>query len=329
MIIYKYSNDNVNFDDVYRILGLAFSGRNMGDVEKIKESFLNSSNVIYCYDGEELIGFARAISDTTWAVIYNVALNPKYQGRGIGKEIINRLVESLKGKIIFTYTHPRTISLYEHLGFNRSKMAFKYVGNIDDERVNFQAKAGFFLDNNYHFDTDLEKEKKKNNEEIINIRYSSNLNDTSILEINNLLEEAFNHKRDITKTKEDFKLSSHFVFAFDGDKLIGLARLLSDRVGEAILLNVAVLPKYQGFGIAGEIINKLCDNAKDYDIFIHTHPNALHFYNSSLKYRRYKTAFSYIGNNEYDPNFFLPNGYRFEDEENSDVIKYYKGKILN
>lgn len=327
-IIYKYDNDNVNFDEVVNILEKAFSGRKFDNVDNIKKSFLNSSHVVYAYDEVKLVGFARAISDSTWAIIYNVALDPGYQGKGIGKEIINRLVKLLGDRHIFTFTHPRTISLYEHLGFLRSKMAFKYVKNTDSKRVEFQEKAGFFLKDNYLYDGEETKETKKKDSNLL-IKYSSNIKDTSIEEINSLLEKAFKGKRDITKTKEDFLKSSYFELAFDGNKLVGVARLLTDGVSEALLLNVAVDPNYQGLSIGSNVINKLCEQAKNYDIFIHTHPKALSFYNNAREYKRYKTAFSYVGDKDYDDKFFLPNGYRHKDEYDNEEIKYFKGKIYD
>jgi len=327
-IIYKYNNDNVNFNEVKDILTKAFTGRKFTDVSNIEKSFINSSHVVYAYDNNKLIGFARAISDSTWAIIYNVALDPKYQGKGIGKKIINDLVKNLGDRHIFTFTHPRTISLYEHLSFVRSKMAFKYVKNTDKERISFQEEAGFFLEDNYLFDG----EKKSNNKRINNndsITYSNNLNNTSIIDINKLLEKAFNNKRDIDKTLYDFRVSQFVELAFDNNKLIGCARLLTDGVGEAILLNVCVDPDYQKRGIGLEIIERLCSQAKDFDIFIHTHPKALSFYNNSRDFKRYKTAFSYEKDDNYSKEFFLPRNYRYKEELKNEEIKYYKGKILN
>lgn len=326
---YKNDNKDVDFDRVVEILEKAFSGRKFEDKNKIKASFINSSHVLYAYFGDELIGFARAISDSTWAIIYNVALDPKYQGLGIGKEIIQRLVKALGDRHIFTFTHPRTISLYEHLGFQRSKMAFKYVANTDRDRVKFQENAGFFLKDGYLYPGEEEKENKEKKNADISIQYKENLDDTTFIDINSLLEKAFHGKRDLLKTKEDFLKSSFYEFAFIDHKLIGVARLLTDSVSEAILLNVAVDPEYQGLNIGTSIIHRLCAQANGYDIFIHTHPKALGFYNNQREFKRYKTAFSYIGDNPYDSKFFLPNGYRHKDELDNEEIKYYKGKIYD
>ena len=328
-VIYKYDNKDVDFNRVALILEKAFSGRKFLDVDRIKESFLNSSHVVYAYIDNLLIGFARAISDSTWAIIYNVALDPKYQGLGIGKEIIRLLVKTLGDRHIFTFTQPRTISLYEHLGFQRSKMAFKYVANTDKDRVKFQENEGFFLSDGFLYKDEENKESKEKKDTNISIQYKEKLSDSTFKEINSLLEKAFKSKRDLLKTQEDFLKSSFYEFAFVDNKLIGVARLLTDHVGEAILLNVAVDPDYQGLNIGTSIVNKLCAQAKDYDIFIHTHPKALGFYNNQREFKRYKTAFSYIGDDTYDPKFFLPNGYRHQDELDNKEIKYYKGKIYD
>lgn len=111
---------------------------------------------------------------------------------------------------------------------------------------------------------------------------------------------------------------------------MGCARLITDGVREAILLNVAVKDEYQGYGIARNIIKNLANQAKGYDIFIHANPKSYSFYNTHSEFKRYKTAFAYISLNEPDNNdFFLPNGYRHIDEYYNLDIKYYKGKILN
>lgn len=330
-IIYKYNNENVDFNEVRNILIKAFGGRKIDEKEKIEKAFINSSHVIYVYDDSKLIGFARAISDIEWAIIYNVALDPNYQSKGLGKEILNRLVKSLGNRHIFTYTHPRTISYYEHLGFKRSKMAFKYVKYIEKEIIDKQEKTGFFLPNGYRFENEIKEVIKK--EKINNIKkidYKNDLDDISFDDLNELLEKAFNHNRDINKTIEEFRSSQYFNFAFDGSKLVGCARLITDGVSEALLLNVAVDPDYQGNGIAKRIISNLAEEAKGYDIFIHANPNSYSFYNSSTDFKRYKTAFAYISDTEPDNNdFFIPKGYRYPDEFYNEEIKYYKGKILN
>lgn len=160
-IEYKYNNDNVSFNEVRNLLIKAFGGRAIDSIDDVKKAFLNSSHVIYAYDKNKLIGFARAISDIEWSIIYNVVVDPDYQSLGIGKEILNRFVLSLENRHIFAYTHPRTISFYEHLGFKRSKMAFKYVFEDEKEKVNQMEHLGFFLPNGFRFENEIKEIKKR------------------------------------------------------------------------------------------------------------------------------------------------------------------------
>ena len=338
-IVYKRDNKNVDFNIVLDILKKAFNGRSFDSVDLIEKAFLNSLKVVYAYDDNKLIGFARAIGDSTWASIYNVALLPSYQGKGIGKAIIRDLVEQLGKRHIFTFTHPKTVSLYERMGFRRTKMAYKYVGINIDEVSKWQEERGFLLPFGYKFENEYNKKvsfhEKKNVEKVegnINISYSSNLSDASFEEINDLLSDAFNEKRDIEKTKEDFLASQNFELAFHNDKLVGIARLVTDGVREALLLNVATLTSYQGHGIALEIINRLAKQVEGFDIFLHAHPGSYSFYNSKDVFRRYRTAFALEPNNfpsEIEEAFFLPEGYRFSNEFYDEEMKYFKGKIYD
>jgi len=111
------------------------------DAETQKKVFKNSYAVVFIYDGEKLIGFGRAISDgVCQAAIFNIALDEDYHGQGIGKEIISNLVSQVSQCNIILYTHPNTVSLYEHLGFRRMKtgMAMYRKDHLEElEKMNF------------------------------------------------------------------------------------------------------------------------------------------------------------------------------------------------
>jgi ribosomal protein S18 acetylase RimI-like enzyme len=49
---------------------------------------------VAAFDGEALVGFARAISDGAFnAYVSTVAVAPAYQRQGIGRELVKRLIE--------------------------------------------------------------------------------------------------------------------------------------------------------------------------------------------------------------------------------------------
>lgn len=59
----------------------------------------NSSYIAAAYDGEKAVGFARVIGDGGYMyLIADVMVDPEYQGKGIGKAVleqINRWLDSL------------------------------------------------------------------------------------------------------------------------------------------------------------------------------------------------------------------------------------------
>jgi GNAT superfamily N-acetyltransferase len=55
------------------------------------QSWLNSTLVISAWDGDRLVGAVRVLSDTIFrSVIYDLLVDPGYQGKGVGSELVRR-----------------------------------------------------------------------------------------------------------------------------------------------------------------------------------------------------------------------------------------------
>lgn len=127
----------------------------------------------------------------------------------------------------------------------------------------------------------------------------------------------------IARTKYLFEISEYVSFAYDGDRLIGVARAITDGIEEAYIQNVAVDPSYQGCGVGWQVVVKLSEEIKKNGLnpFLHTHPGAVGFYNRK-GFRRNKTAMDYINfdeeisqiSSEIIKGFYLPIGFKFADE---------------
>lgn len=62
--------------------------------EQLIQAVRASWFVLGAYDGDTLVGFGRMTSDTIMhAMIYDLIVLPECQGKGIGSQILNRLVE--------------------------------------------------------------------------------------------------------------------------------------------------------------------------------------------------------------------------------------------
>lgn len=117
---FKKDCKEVDFARVAQLLN--HFGLSSLSAEEQKLVFERSYAVVFVYEEEKLIGFGRALSDgICQAAIYNIALDEAYHGKGLGKTIIEQLIDQVSGCNIILYTHPNTVSLYEHLGFRRMK----------------------------------------------------------------------------------------------------------------------------------------------------------------------------------------------------------------
>ncbi|NTU56464.1 MAG: GNAT family N-acetyltransferase [Anaerolineales bacterium] len=99
--------------------------------EDLRVSFSNSLYKCFVFDGEKLIGAGRALADgIDCSYICDLAVHPDYQGSGIGKGIVSRLVEFSKDhRKIILYSVPGKEAFYRKLGFRRMKTAMAIFKN--------------------------------------------------------------------------------------------------------------------------------------------------------------------------------------------------------
>ena len=100
--------------DLYRVAPLGIK-----PPEALRTVFGNSMFRCFAYADGTLVGAGRALADgLDCAYIGDVAVHPDEQGRGLGKEIIRRLVEQAGGhKKIILYANPGKEGFYIKLGF--------------------------------------------------------------------------------------------------------------------------------------------------------------------------------------------------------------------
>jgi GNAT superfamily N-acetyltransferase len=68
-------------------------GPRVADPERFRTLLANSNRTISAWDGDKLVGFARALCDeVSNGYISMVAVDPTYHGAGIGSALIQRLI---------------------------------------------------------------------------------------------------------------------------------------------------------------------------------------------------------------------------------------------
>jgi len=85
-----------------------------------------------------------------------------------------------------------------------------------------------------------------------------------------LAADDFDNGRSPDALRRSFERSQHVAFARDGDRLVGMARLLSDGVCNAYLLDVWTFSPYRRRGIASTLVRKLMEEVPGQHIGLQT-----------------------------------------------------------
>ncbi len=77
---------------------------------------------VFLYHDNRMIGFGRAISDGAYqAGIYDVAVEPEFQNKGIGNMIIENILEKIPDCNVILYASPGKEGFYFKNSFRRTK----------------------------------------------------------------------------------------------------------------------------------------------------------------------------------------------------------------
>jgi aralkylamine N-acetyltransferase len=118
-----HSTENVDWASVAAL----FAAVNWGerDPAQIRAAFEKSSHVIFVYEEAELVAFGRTMDDGCYyAMLVDVVVKPSYQGRGLGRTVVDYLREQLVGYKFVTLTAAvGKDEFYLKLGWLRQKSA--------------------------------------------------------------------------------------------------------------------------------------------------------------------------------------------------------------
>ena len=123
------NNDNVDWDELSNLYKIAPLGDKKPD--DLKLAFSNSMYKHFVYKDNQLIGVGRALADgIDCSYICDVAIHPDFQGKGIGKDIVNKLTEQSKhhNKILL-FASPGKEEFYSKLGYYKMNTAMAIFKN--------------------------------------------------------------------------------------------------------------------------------------------------------------------------------------------------------
>jgi ribosomal protein S18 acetylase RimI-like enzyme len=114
--------DDIDWDELSALYKIALGEKTAAGLRIV---FTNSLYRCFVRDRGRMVGVGRALADgVDTSYICDVAVLPEYQGTGIGKQIVGKLVELSRGhKKILLYAVPGKEPFYGKFGFARMKTA--------------------------------------------------------------------------------------------------------------------------------------------------------------------------------------------------------------
>lgn len=92
------------------------------DLPKIRRAFEKSYKTITAWDGKRIIGAARMISDgECYGWVHDLVVREDFRREGIGKKIMEKLLEDDKDLLIGLTSSFMAIDFYKDLGFKKHK----------------------------------------------------------------------------------------------------------------------------------------------------------------------------------------------------------------
>lgn len=275
----------------------------------------------------------------------------------VTKGLLQELEAGFSGRRVMLYGSREQLAVLESAGYGRCKNAWTlwreglsesdflpagyrfenefYTGREAGTQTGFPGRPGSAADGGRRAEDEASDSKEgrldkaahvaSRDELRARIIYPGSRSTATDEEINDLLTKAFfGRPHDVTKTAKAFAESQYIGTAYDGKKLVGVARAVADGSRFATILNVAVDPQYQGLSIGKTLLLELAGRITEAVVVLNTHPGAVGFYNKLKEFRRNRYVFEkHIPSGEEpkrpeNPEFrlrmFTPAGYRFPDE---------------
>lgn len=112
------------------------------DPEQLRRSFQSSFLTCIIQDGDKPVAAGRAISDGEYYInIYDVAVLPEYQGKGLGKIVVQSLLDRSKNRFILLTTTIGKENFYRKFGFRKHKTAMAIYPPSKQEKAKLYLEA--------------------------------------------------------------------------------------------------------------------------------------------------------------------------------------------
>lgn len=126
-MINYYTDKKVDYDKLKTLFNQVGWNDKTDDINRLKDMVENSQIVVTAWNEEIMIGFARCTTDYVFnGQINNVVVDLKYRKKGIGKVLINKILNSNKQVTYMLRGSSRNEGFYRGLGFEDGPISLVY-----------------------------------------------------------------------------------------------------------------------------------------------------------------------------------------------------------
>ncbi|MBU5677080.1 GNAT family N-acetyltransferase [Alkaliphilus sp. MSJ-5] len=126
MIMY-HTDKKVDYDKLKTLFNEVGWNDKTDDINRLKAMVENSQIVVTAWDEEIMVGFARCTTDYVFnGQINNVVVDSKYRRKGIGKVLINKILDSSRQVTYILRGSIGNEEFYRGLGFEDGPISLVY-----------------------------------------------------------------------------------------------------------------------------------------------------------------------------------------------------------
>jgi ribosomal protein S18 acetylase RimI-like enzyme len=124
-IVYK-SDTLPSAAQVATLYAAAGLPRPIHDLERLRQMFENADLVITAWNGEQLAGVCRCITDWQWCCyLSDLAVDPQYKKQGIGTKLVDICRQSIGDRcMLLLLSVPDAMDYYQKIGFEKDNRCF-------------------------------------------------------------------------------------------------------------------------------------------------------------------------------------------------------------
>ncbi|WP_139998688.1 GNAT family N-acetyltransferase [Paenibacillus paridis] len=125
MIRYQ-NNKELTAEDLSKVFESSGIKRPFQDLDRLQKMIEHADIIISAWDGEALVGVARAVTDYSYCCyLSDLAVSKPYQKLGIGKQLVERLREVLGAEVsLVLLSAPSAMEYYPRIGFTQTDKGF-------------------------------------------------------------------------------------------------------------------------------------------------------------------------------------------------------------